>query len=285
MVLSSWTYSNNSLQEALPSSTQLKWPTIKKFVIVPLPAISQGASLNHRLYNFIASSRGSWANMFVARGLKQLELFYHPDLNCLSCSSHHTPSHLRLLIRTSQLVICSSELRNLHPSSDISVGLAFSSSWSNHCVLHYRILKSFLTCARYIYLPWYTQRKRFSWIQDFTKTISYSNLSSQCVIVLNLSDNKLQFPGDPFEQNPLSLSFCTTQYVEDIASDLEPTNQIQHLKRGKKELVYIVKQSSSISHQNWASGHRYFHFWTNAEHHHHHHWPASIVIKHVNIHD
>jgi hypothetical protein len=28
--------------------------------------------------------------MFVARGLKQLELFYHPDLNCWSCSSHHT---------------------------------------------------------------------------------------------------------------------------------------------------------------------------------------------------
>jgi hypothetical protein len=65
--------------------------------------------------------------------------------------------------------------------------------------------------------------------------------------VLNLSDNKLQFPGDPVEQNPLSLSFCTTQYVEDIASDLEPTNQIQHLnKRGKKELVHVVKQSSSI---------------------------------------
>jgi hypothetical protein len=79
-----------------------------------------------------------------------------------------------------------------------------------------------------------------------TKTITYSNLSSQCVIVLNLSDNKLQFPGDPFEQNPLSLSFCTTQYIEDIASDLEPTNQIQHLnKRGKKELVHVVKQSSS----------------------------------------
>ncbi len=76
-------------------------------------------------------------------------------------------------------------------------------------------------------------------------------LSSQSVIVLNLSDNKLQFPGDPFEQNPLSLSLCTTQYVEDIASDLESTNQIQHLnKRGKKELVHIVKQSSSISHQN-----------------------------------
>lgn len=125
MVLSSWTYSNNSLQEALPSSTQLKWPTIKKIVIVPLPAISQGASLNHRLYNFIASSRGSWANMFVARGLKQLELFYHPDLNCLSCSSHHTPSHLRLLIRTSQLVICCSELRNLHPSSDIFCRFGF----------------------------------------------------------------------------------------------------------------------------------------------------------------
>lgn len=137
MVLSSWTYNNNSLQEALPSSTQLKWPTIKKIVIVPLPAISQGASLNHRLYNFIASSRGSWANMFVARGLKQLELFYHPDLNCLSCSSHHTPSHLRLLIRTSQLVICCSELRNLHPSSDIFVGLASSSlvllSWIIVC--------------------------------------------------------------------------------------------------------------------------------------------------------
>ncbi len=156
-------------------------------------------------------------------------------------------------------------------------------------MLHYWILKTFLTCARCIYLAWYARQKRFCWIQDFTKTITYSNLSSQCVIVLNLSDNKLQFPGNPFEQNPLSLSFCTTQYVEDIASDLEPTNQIQHLnKRGEKELVQVVKQSSSISHQNWASGDQYFHFWTNAEHHHHHHhhhWPASIVIKHVNIHD
>ncbi len=155
-------------------------------------------------------------------------------------------------------------------------------------MLHYGILKTFLTCARCIYLQWYARWKRFCWIQDFTKTITYSNLSSQCVIVLNLSDNKLQFPGDPFEQNPLSLSFCTTQYLEDIASDLEPTNQIQHLnKRGKKELVHVVKQSSSISHKNWASRDQYFHFWTNTEHHHHHHhhWPASIVIKHVNIHD